>query len=84
MSITLLCVFILHFYKKLVSKTAAMLKIVYSCSIYWECNVPVLPNGSQILNFFLNSTLQWPFLFIYILFHSDTLIVFGMKRKTKI
>ena len=56
----LLCVFILRFYKTLVSKTAAMLKIVYSLSIYRECNVPVLPNRSQILNFFLNSTLQWP------------------------
>ena len=49
----LLCVFILGFYKTLVSKTEAMLKIVYSPSIYRECKVPVLPNRSHILNFFL-------------------------------
>ena len=59
--------FILRFYKTLVSKTAAMLKVVYIRYIYRECNVPVLPNRSQILNFFLNSTLQWPFLVFYLI-----------------
>ena len=34
--------FILHFYDTLVSKTAAILKIVYSLYIYRECNVLVL------------------------------------------
>ena len=43
----------LCFYKTLVSKTAAMLKIVNKRSIYRESNVPVLPNRSQILIFFL-------------------------------
>ena len=72
--------FILRFCKTLVSKTVAMLKIVYNRSIYGECNVPVLPNRSQILNFFLNFTMAFP----CVLFHNDRLIIFGMKRKTKI
>ena len=38
----------LRFYNTCVSKTAAMLKIVYSRYIYQECNVLVPPNRSHM------------------------------------
>ena len=59
--------FILRFYNTLVSKTAAMLKIVYNRYIYRECNVLELPNRSHI-NF---SSLNFKLAFLGVLFHSD-------------
>ena len=58
--------FILRFCNTLVSKAAAMLKIVYSR--YRECNVLVLPNRSHIYKFF---SLTFKLVFLGVLFQSD-------------
>ena len=60
--------FILRFCNTLVSKAAAMLKIVYSRYIYRECNVLVLPNRSHIYKFF---SLTFKLVFLGVLFQSD-------------
>ena len=72
--------FILRFYKTLVSKTAAMLKIVYSRYIYRECNVLVLPNRSH--NEFFFTKLQIGLSWCIFLTVTDKK-TFGMKSKTK-
>ena len=70
---------LLCFYNTLVSKTAAMNKIVYSRYIYREFNVLVLPNRSHI-NF---SSLNFKLVFLGVLFHSDRKKTFAKKSKTK-
>ena len=72
--------FILRFCNTFVSKTAAMLKIVYSRYIYRECNVLVLPNRSHI-SIFLTKLFNWSFLVFY--FKVTDKKTFDMKSKTK-
>ena len=54
-----------------VSKTAAILKIVYNRYIYRECNVLVLPNRSH--NF---SSLNFKLVFFGVSFYSDRSKIF--------